>query len=206
MRFAKRYVRDPEALKKQIVQIAFDIIKDSGYDNLSIRKIAEQIGYSTTVVYSLFPDKLSMVSEVIRSNFDKFDTRLKESGFYEVSDPLVRIKTGLTAFVERGIEIPNFYMAVFRNYMEQINRNREEFFLVNRGYEALSYLHSSIEEAMRKGMVAKADSMECTAMIWSASMGLILSLIQPNDKVIGDPKSFISRYLDVMIEGLKKGA
>ncbi len=171
------------------MQFSYEIITEFGYDTLSIRKIAEKIGYSTTVVYSLFPDKLSLVSETIRSTYNLFALRLKESGFFEIKDPIQRMKTGLTAFIKRGMENPHFYMTIFRNYMEQIEVDKEGFFKSNAGMEGFSYLIDAIKEAIKSKMLPEMDPMIASWTVWAASMGVILMLISPGSAMIKDKKN-----------------
>ena len=57
MGIKERHERDREAVKRAILDAARDLFVSEGYENVSIRKIAERIEYSPAAIYSYFPSK-----------------------------------------------------------------------------------------------------------------------------------------------------
>src|SRR5258707_4113862 len=57
MGIRERQERDRETVRRSILDAARDLFVDEGYQNVSIRKIAERIEYSPTAIYSYFPSK-----------------------------------------------------------------------------------------------------------------------------------------------------
>src|SRR4029434_5201915 len=57
MGITERQERDRESVRRAILDAARDLFVAEGYQNVSIRKIAERIEYSPAAIYSYFPSK-----------------------------------------------------------------------------------------------------------------------------------------------------
>lgn len=98
--------------KKNILIIASEILQNQGYDKLSMRKIAKELGFTATSLYFHYENKDEIVFELIKKS------RLKLSVFSKdrlkgVKDPLDRILIGFDAFIEYGLNNPAEYRIMF---------------------------------------------------------------------------------------------
>ncbi len=75
MGIKERHVRDREAVRRAILDAARDLFVTEGYQNVSIRKVAERIEYSPAAIYGYFPSK------------DDIFFALAEEGFRLLGDP-----------------------------------------------------------------------------------------------------------------------
>src|ERR1700757_4201674 len=57
MGIRERQERDREAVRRAILDAARELFVSEGYQNVSIRKIAERIEYSPAAIYGYFPSK-----------------------------------------------------------------------------------------------------------------------------------------------------
>src|SRR3954452_13842303 len=57
MGIKERHERDREAVRRAILDAARELFTADGYQEVSIRKIAERIEYSPAAIYSYFPSK-----------------------------------------------------------------------------------------------------------------------------------------------------
>src|SRR3954468_22050032 len=57
MGIRERHERDRNALMRGILDAARELFVSEGYENVSMRKIAERIEYSPAAIYSYFPSK-----------------------------------------------------------------------------------------------------------------------------------------------------
>src|SRR5437588_11783680 len=57
MGIKERQERDREAVRRAILDAARELFVREGYNNVSIRKIAERIEYSPAAIYGYFPSK-----------------------------------------------------------------------------------------------------------------------------------------------------
>src|SRR4051795_5226418 len=75
MGIKERQERDREAVRRAILDAARDLFVTEGFQNVSIRKIAERIEYSPAAIYGYFPSK------------DDIFFALAEEGFRLLGDP-----------------------------------------------------------------------------------------------------------------------
>src|SRR4030081_1505419 len=75
MGIKERQVRDREAVRRAILDAARDLFVSEGYQNVSIRKVAERIEYSPAAIYGYFSSK------------DDLFFALAEEGFRLLGDP-----------------------------------------------------------------------------------------------------------------------
>src|SRR5207253_9830428 len=75
MGIKERQERDREAVQRSILDAARELFVSEGYDNVSIRKIAERIEYSPAAIYGYFASK------------DDIFFALAEEGFTMLSAP-----------------------------------------------------------------------------------------------------------------------
>src|SRR5437868_7223920 len=75
MGIKERHERDREAVSRAILDAARELFVSEGYQNVSMRKIAERIEYSPAAIYSYFESK------------DDIFFALAEEGFRLLGDP-----------------------------------------------------------------------------------------------------------------------
>lgn len=75
----ERKQREQENLRKSILQAALDIAVDKGWENVTIRKIADAVEYTTSIVYSHFENKEAMLQELVEVGFSALNERFKKS-------------------------------------------------------------------------------------------------------------------------------
>src|SRR5262249_59262843 len=75
MGIKEKQERDREAVRRAILDAARELFVAEGFQNVSIRKIAERIEYSPAAIYSYFPRK------------DDIFFALAEEGFRLLGDP-----------------------------------------------------------------------------------------------------------------------
>ena len=57
----ERRAREKKELRQEILDAARDLFLREGYENVSMRKIAEKIEYSPTTIYLYFQDKADLL-------------------------------------------------------------------------------------------------------------------------------------------------
>lgn len=69
MSIAERKQRQKEEVRASILQAAWQLIEEDGYQALSMRKIADAIHYSAPVIYSHFENKHALLIEFSREGY-----------------------------------------------------------------------------------------------------------------------------------------
>jgi AcrR family transcriptional regulator len=65
----ERRLRQKEAIRSSILSTAWEMVKTSGWQSLSIRKIADAIEYSVPVIYDHFENKEAILQEISREGY-----------------------------------------------------------------------------------------------------------------------------------------
>lgn len=65
--------------KKQIVEQAFEIAKEEGIEEITIRKVAEKLNSSTAPIYVNFDNADALIKEVVKKTFALGEQLIKEA-------------------------------------------------------------------------------------------------------------------------------
>ena len=96
-----RRTKHKEELRKLILDAAREILVRAGYDNFSMRKLAEKIEYSPGSVYLHFKNKEELFECLVDDSFAcLLKTLMDLRNGQEGQDPAEELKKGLRAYVE----------------------------------------------------------------------------------------------------------
>jgi AcrR family transcriptional regulator len=112
MSVADRRQREKLALRQEILAAARQLFAKEGYESVSMRRIAQKIEYSPTTIYLYFRDKHELIEELCEETFSLL-TRKIEKAVSTGADPVEKLKRGLRAYVDFGIQHPNHYRTTF---------------------------------------------------------------------------------------------
>ena len=130
MGIKERHERDREAVRRSILDAARDLFVAEGFENVSIRKIAERIEYSPAAIYGYFPSKddifFALAEEGLRLLGDPSDVghdpRLKDA------PPLDRVRAVFWRLYEFSREQPQYFALIFVDRaVPRISREYERF-------------------------------------------------------------------------------
>src|ERR1051325_362968 len=79
MGIKERQERDREAVRRSILDAARELFVAEGFQNVSIRKIAERIEYSPAAIYGYFPSKDDIFFALAEEGFRLLGAGVKES-------------------------------------------------------------------------------------------------------------------------------
>lgn len=171
----ERRAREKKELRQEILDAAREMFVEDGYENVSMRKIAEKIEYSPTTIYLYFRDKADLLDCLCEETFLRLVKKQAQLD-QTVADPVERLRKGLRFYVEFGLKHPNDYKVTFmmtRPAMQDISALRSH----ELGQRSFAYLRNTIAECAEKGRLA-IDDVDATAqVIWAAFHGLTSLLI-----------------------------
>jgi AcrR family transcriptional regulator len=108
----ERRARQKKFLRQEILDAASELFVRNGYENVSMRRIADKIEYSPTTIYIYFKDKAELLEQVCKETFGRLVQRLSKI-MEQPGDPVERLKRGLVAYIEFGLQNPHHYRATF---------------------------------------------------------------------------------------------
>src|SRR5437899_2700283 len=194
----RRREDEKKDLRRHIIDAAAQLFIEKGYENLSMRQIAERIGYSATTIYRYFDNKDALLSDIVDEGFKRFGKKLAAS-MAGKNGPGGMEALG-RAYVEFGLKNPAYYRLMFMQ--------RSDFLFGPRADESAAPIDSfgiltnAVKGAMEAGAFAKGDPETTSKVIWALMHG-ITSL------AIADAKRFdqksVGKALDVGLRMVRKG-
>jgi AcrR family transcriptional regulator len=201
-----RKQREAEQRRKAIIKIVRKLIKKGGLGDVSLRKVAELAGYSTTVVYSLFEDKAALITAAMDEDLLELTRQLKvAAGTHD--EPLERIRAMGRAYVQFGLTHPSEYAFVF---MQQRPHVPNELARVKHGdpsedpYALARFLFAEL--AATGAVSAHEDDVDLmTQVFWEGKHGLTSRqlVMGPDDEWM--PVVAMDRHIEMMIDVLLAG-
>ncbi len=192
MTISDRKQREKTEMENLILNAAMELFLNEGYENVTIRKIAEKIEYSPTTIYLYFKDKSEIFFTLQKMAFREFNkVQLETSG---IKDPIERFKAHGKSYIKFAIDNPGYYdlMFIMKEPLRNIS-NPEEW---QDGMNAYDYLKQNISELMKCGFLPESDIEVAAFSIWSFVHG-IASLIIRRGMIF--PKEYIDKLVDASL-------
>lgn len=111
-RSARKAKGDGHSRRAEILEAAERIFIAEGYEGATIRKIADEVGVSSTALYMHFQDKGRILYEICARTIEVLLERNREIAAKPL-DPVVRVRMMLEAYMRWGLEHPNAYQLVY---------------------------------------------------------------------------------------------
>src|SRR5690606_28627237 len=100
------------ARRAEILAAAERIFVEHGYEGATIRKIADEVGLSSTALYMHFADKSEMLHEICRGTFEALIASHQQI-LAEDEPPEARLRRMIEAYIKFGFENPNAYRLTY---------------------------------------------------------------------------------------------
>lgn len=191
---------DGHLRRGEILSAAERIFVEYGYEGATIRKIADEVGVSSTALYMHFQDKSEILVEICSDTFSRM-IAANEALAAQDMDPVVRVRQMLEAYVHFGFEHSNAYRLVFCSDSIETHSDRraELTVLGERCFELFSNAVAAISKAGR----LKTDDVAAAAQVlWMAPHGLISLMITRPNFGWGSKDELIALMLDGVFDGL----
>ncbi|MCR5875484.1 TetR/AcrR family transcriptional regulator [Phenylobacterium sp. J426] len=109
---ARKAKGDGHLRRAEILEAAERIFVAEGYEGATIRKIADEVGVSSTALYMHFQDKGCILLEICERTLKALYETNHEIAAKPV-DPVVRVRMMLEAYMRWGLAHPNAYQLVY---------------------------------------------------------------------------------------------
>ncbi|MEP6845845.1 MAG: TetR/AcrR family transcriptional regulator [Panacibacter sp.] len=182
MGIAERKEKQKTEIRKMILDASMKLFVEEGFENVTIRKIADLIEYSPTTVYLYFKDKNEIFYQLHELGFQKMaEANQMLAG---IENPLLRLHKMGENYINFGLSQPEFYDVMFiQRAPMQVLEQMEDCDWKN-GETALNFLRSTVEECMAKGFIKKGNVDAVSMGIWGMVHGLVsLAIRQRFDKL-----------------------
>jgi len=101
-----------EAVRERILNEALAIINAEGYANLSMRKLAQRLGFTAKTIYNYYSNKDELYLMVLIKGFSELVQEFR-AACQSSSDPLAKLSAAMHAYVRWGIGNKHYYNIMF---------------------------------------------------------------------------------------------
>lgn len=205
MGVTERRARQKKFLRQEILDAAGELFVRYGYENVSMRRIAEKIEYSPTTIYLHFKDKAELLDQVCHETFGRLANVLAHIQD-QPTGPLERLKRGLLAYIKFGLENPHQYRATFMIPLPKEIAVLKHAKADSPGMQAFDFLRRSVSACVASGEFRKLDIELVSQTLWAGIHG-VTSLLITHAEVfpwVGREK-VIHSMVDTLVAGLSEG-
>lgn len=185
--------------RAEILLAAERVFVEHGYEGATIRKIAEEVGLSSTALYMHFADKAEILHEICRGAFEAL-TAANAAILDAPGTPEARLRRMLQAYVDFGFAHPNAYRLI---YLTRPSEAREGAQSVAQelGIGLFRTFEAVVREAEAAGRL-KAGSAAVAQALWAGGHGVVSLMITKPYFGWVDREHLVRTMLDGLFEGL----
>ena len=198
----ERRERQKENLRQEIFDAASDLFSKEGYQNVSMRKIADKIEYSPATIYLYFKGKDDLLHQICEDTFAHLGNHLGviEKKYGKNFDGLRR---GFRAYIEFGLKHPKQYELTFMTPLDKYLDPETYTFEGSMGQKAYGYLQNQVTACMENGEIRKGDVEETAQAIWAGIHGVTSLLIAQYHFPFVSQNRLIDKTIELLLDGLK---
>jgi len=194
----ERKERQKTDMQKAILDAALKLFSDDGFENVTMRRIADTIEYSVGTIYLYFKDKNEILFELHKKGFEEFYK--KQLNVQHIKEPKERLFAHGTAYIEFAMQNPEYYDVMFisRGPAKQMKEYQEW----EEGLRTYDLLKLNIIQAQQTGYLAGVDVEVAAFTFWSLVHGI--SSLYIRDRLVMIPDDAIQYLIDGSLNLLKK--
>jgi AcrR family transcriptional regulator len=197
---ARKAKGDGHLRRAEILRAAERIFVAEGYEGATIRKIADEVGVSSTCLYMHFRDKDQILLEICTAAMEELLAMNNEIAARPV-DPVERVRMMLTAYVEFALGNPNAYRLVFCASPLAASDEKQQV-THDLGAQCSERFSGVVREIAAEGRLKIGDPRTVHQALWTACHGLVSLMITKPSVDWADPKAVTKVLIDGLLFGL----
>lgn len=176
VRSARKAKGEGYVRRAEILEAAERLFVECGYEGATIRKIADEVGVSSTALYMHFRDKSEILSQICEAGFAKL-IAVTEAIEAEEGRPEAVLRKKMRAYAAFGFENPNAYRLIYLTRPGEAGSAEDVARRVGRGL--FERLRQPLMDLHAEGRLKRAPDV-AAQMIWAGVHGVVsLMLTKP---------------------------
>jgi AcrR family transcriptional regulator len=165
--------------RAEILRAAEAIFVAEGYEGATIRKIADEVGVSSTCLYMHFRDKDEILVEICTAALEELLDQNNEIAALPV-DAVQRVRLMLEAYVAFALRNPNAYRLIFCS-SSPAGPGQGPQIATDLGERCSERFLAVVREIAADGRLRTADPYAAHRVLWAACHGLASLMITKPD-------------------------
>lgn len=203
LKSARKPKGDGHMRRGEILQAAERIFVAEGYQGATIRKIADEVGVSSTALYMHFRDKDEILLEIADESIERLLAINSEISARPI-DAVVRVRLMLDAYMAFALDNPNAYQLVFCSSDGALTKAKEEAVAAtqNLGERCFDKFMGAVREIAASGRLRTGSAESAAQTLWAACHGLVALLITKPEFHWESQAELRAVMLDGLLHGL----
>jgi AcrR family transcriptional regulator len=211
-----RNLQTKEQIRTSIIDAALKLFLNSGFEHVSMRKIAEVIQYTPTTIYHHFQNKEELLHELFHIGFAKFNRALR-AVFYETLEQTgeQRLKAMLLAYIEFSMDEPQHHQLIFHKFIDRVIACMQSVpeGIDKESYEGMFLLMQAVKTLVAERELdgagddvdgeAVTDVTEAAIFLWTAVNGYTNMFVPLHRSVEREwGRQHAKRFVDQLLRGM----
>lgn len=186
--------------RAEILEAAERIFVRDGYEGATIRKIADEVGVSSTALYMHFRDKDDILLEICEGAIGAVLARNAEAAASPI-DAVSRVRMMLHDYMQFALDHPNTYWLVFCAATGPVSAARSAA-VTALGARCYDLFHSAVADIVQEGRLRTGSVDSAAQILWCACHGFgSLRISRPHLDWVDD-ETLMDGMLDCLFNGL----
>lgn len=160
------------SLRQGMLDAATRLLTEEGPSSLTVRRVADAVNCSTTLLYSLFGGKDGLANELYLEGFARLKLEFENNPAAALHQPgqtgLTRIITHARIYHEYAKRNPSYYMVMFGDaiagFVPPVESRKQ-------AWESLAVLIEAFDECMKNGSLPPSNPTAAARLLWAAMHG-----------------------------------
>lgn len=185
-------------LRAATLSAARDLIRDEGYEGVTLRKLAQRMQCSPMALYTYFADKQALLTALALEGFEKLAKRHAGTSRREPLSALRRIMLDHIAF---AVENPTEYKILFLSVRPPavIKKTRQD---MRESNPAFRLLFKCVQSCLEAG-VLRGDAFAISTIALTSAHGAASLLITLPDFPFGSHRRYADEIVAIALSGLQ---
>lgn len=188
------------ARRAEILAAAERIFVDHGYEGATIRKIADEVGLSSTALYMHFSEKSQILHEICERAFEQL-LIINRAVLADAGTPEERMRRLMQSYVQFGFENPNAYRLVYMTRPQEAQEAQSA--AQSLGGELFGAFVCVVEEAAAQGRL-RGEPRATAQALWAGAHGVVSLIITKPYFDWVEKDLLVDTLLDALFVGLLK--
>jgi len=156
-----------EALRRLILDTASRLLETEGPQALTMRRIAGEVGCSTTVLYTALGGKTGIAEALWREGFDRLNSAVANAGG---DGPLQRLAAVGRAYRASALANRSYYAIMFQRPIPGFQPSAEAY---RESLKPLTFLVEAVKACIVAGVFRPGDPHHIASVLWAAVHGAV---------------------------------
>lgn len=205
IRSIARKANEKAELREMILETARKLVLQKGFAELSIRKLADTIGYAPGTIYLYFKNRDEITREICVRGFTQLYEEMKSVA--DLADPQQRLTALLQAYAHFAIQNPETYRLSFMEdpkFTEEMFRSAPLELEDGAGRQAFASIVKAVRDLKQADkLISEEEAILLAEMLWTGVHGVVsLKLIYPAFPT-HSTDTLVNKMIETMLKGMQ---